>query len=147
MSDHITRLAESLAQLSRDDRVALVERLVADLGPSRLNAAASSPQTARLARLNAAMDNDSVALRNATAELRRLGVRIFRRGRRQHCVAVGCDGEVESGGTHQNQIRTRELRLARLIRPDWLERCVNPSRRSPIAGSKPGKASTLFSWS
>ena len=71
MSDHISRLAESLGALPHDDRVKLVEQLVADLGPVQ---AAASPQSARLARLSAAMDFDFVGLKNATAELRRLGV-------------------------------------------------------------------------
>ena len=72
---HIDNLAESLGALSRDDRIALVEKLSADLGPN-LNAASDKPQTsARLRKLSAAMDVNSIALRHATAELKRLGVK------------------------------------------------------------------------
>ena len=70
---NVDTLAKSLSALSRDDRIALVEKLSAGLGPN-LNAA-SDPQTSvRMRKLSAAMDVNSVALKNATAELKRLRV-------------------------------------------------------------------------
>lgn len=75
MSKHIDGLAKSLGALTRDDRIRLVEKLASDLGPVEgLHAAAGRPQSARLVKLSAALDANSPALRNATAELKQLGV-------------------------------------------------------------------------
>ena len=75
--NYIDGLVQSLAALTHDDRVSLVEKLISGLGPTSLNAASNSPQTSvRLRKLHAAMDGgNSVALRNATSELKRLGVK------------------------------------------------------------------------
>ena len=114
MSKHVDELAKSLSALSRDDQIALVEKLAASLGPIDLHASARSPQSARLARLSAAMDFDSVGLKNATAELRRLGV--------PYDADNGVDVQKLSSAISawspeariQNQERPRERRLAGL---------------------------------
>lgn len=73
MSNHIDNLVQSLGALSHDDRVKLVEKLAAGLGPTSLNAA-SGEKSLRMRKLNASMNANDTGLRNTLAELKRLGI-------------------------------------------------------------------------
>ena len=66
----LENIVKSVSALSAEDRQQLADAIRAGSDSSHN----SQTSSVRLRRLNAAMDTNSVALRNATAELKRLGV-------------------------------------------------------------------------